>query len=283
MKIQNKLYESLNRTSQYAVRKCIEANVAYKKAQKLLEADQVNNAAQEIAVADDSLAQAGSVPNVSEEVVANIDALQSAVDNLKMSAGIQEEIDPLAGQAEEGIPPAQTATGTTMYESYKARTKARSMRESRRPEPAKKNKLYESLEAKRLQEKDCGVSTDFYKENTMDFTNCVTKPTYKDNKNNNDSQLKVPAVGTLKKGTDSKRVRFPQKTYNDLESRATSTTGKGRNIVYKRQGRSVGGDVKTVREGMDRATMRERQAVDKYLGKDSFSFNTLKEMGIVES
>lgn len=114
MALQNsKLYESLNPRDKRAVRRCIEATVNLKKAKKLFEDGDQAGAVDAIADAETQLGAADAVPGVSEEVKANIQGVQSALDQLKASAGIQE-VDPNQGQAEAGIPPVETAAGTDM-------------------------------------------------------------------------------------------------------------------------------------------------------------------------
>lgn len=114
MALQNsKLYESLNPRDKRAVRRCIEATVNLKKAKKLFEDGDQAGAVDAIADAETQLGAADAVPGVSEEVKANIQGVQSALDQLKTSVGIQE-VDPNQGQAEAGIPPVETAAGTDM-------------------------------------------------------------------------------------------------------------------------------------------------------------------------
>lgn len=109
---ESKLYQSLSARDKFAVRHLTEAAKSMREAKRALREDDTDVAVNAIENAEAQVAQA-DVSGVSEEVKANITGVQSALDALKTAAGMTE-VDPMEGNAEAGIPPVETASGTSM-------------------------------------------------------------------------------------------------------------------------------------------------------------------------
>jgi hypothetical protein len=99
------LLESFSKADKIAIKKLVEATKALNRAKKLFnEADEAGQLQQPLDDAAQATVDAAAVPQVSEDVKANIATIQGEIDELAQSVGITPVVDQ-AGDAAAGVPP----------------------------------------------------------------------------------------------------------------------------------------------------------------------------------
>lgn len=312
---ESKLYQSLSARDKFAVRHLTEAVKSMREAKRALREDDTDVAVNAIDNAEAQVAQA-DVSGVSEEVKANITGVQSALDALKAAAGMTE-VDPTAGNAEAGIPPVETASGTSMgaediqglqekfkryrkafreadslkaknYWSRKCKETAAKLEKAKLQENKKSNKetRKEVLKEEARKELRAKIKARIQEEADkmdLDFVDdkVASKIKFKNDKSNNPAALeKTMTLGKAKAGTYSKgRVNWPNKDYSEKDLKGRADKDMNHTITYKRS-RKVAESKEPIMDAAEKLTESEKRAINRYLGKGRFDMSSLEKAGI---
>jgi hypothetical protein len=262
--------------------KLIEATKHYATAKRFIEAENPEGAAPALDQATASVADAASVPGVSEELKANIENVSSAVESLKASAGISDQPDQqgMEGNADASLPPTEGVDQTqapAMNESVETiaqRIRERKAKQAKKEDVAGKQPTDTKAKVDKKEtgdhKEDGKMKEDFKIESTKTMYDAILKAAgvagnedlkFDSNKTDDKEEVNVPGKNTIKNGSDSEKIKWPNK-----EIPASIANGAIPTTEYSRK--------RHVKESED-------EAIDSYLGKNQFHFKELQNYGIM--